>query len=337
MNQDETSIAIMGESVPARHEELPIEELNFLPDNPRVYATIREMSDFSDLTSAEKQVRIYERLLSEPSVKNLIPEIRRDGGLQEPIIVRWDTRQVIEGNSRLAAYRKLNEEDSNSRWTKIRCLVVTGLSGNQQTRLLGQAHLNGRTEWSPYAKALYCFRWVVEEQQEISTLSNLIGVTPNIIKKNIDTIQAMQDNNDKTLSNFSYYDVLVRNRAISAELKKNKPLRDTLFSQIKTPSFTAQQLREYLPVIIAKPKILKKYEKGEITLEEACDRARTSSIEQQLKKIRDRLDDIKKGDLNSLDRQQANALKQVIKQTSKHLKRVSDMVDAKLEDTFSNL
>ena len=165
MNLDETTIAIMGQSVPARHEQMEIDQLHFLPDNPRVYASIREMPGFTDLTSEEKQVRIYDHLLQEPSVKNLIPEIKRDGGLQEPIIVRHDTRQVIEGNSRLAAYRKLREETGDEKWTHIRCLVVSSLTDVQQTRLLGQIHLHGRTEWSPYAKALFCFRWVEEEKK----------------------------------------------------------------------------------------------------------------------------------------------------------------------------
>ena len=106
-------------------------------------------------------------LLQEPSVKNLIPEIRRDEGLQDPITVRHDTWQVIEGNSRLAAYRKLAEESDGDQWTHIRCLVVTSLTDDQQTRLLGQAHLHGKTDWSPYAKALFCFRWVVEENRDV--------------------------------------------------------------------------------------------------------------------------------------------------------------------------
>ena len=114
--EDKTTIAIMGEDVPARYEQVSIDQLHFLPDNPRVYAAIREMEDFADLTPDEKQIRIYERLLQEPSVKNLIPEIKRDGGLQDPIIVRHDTRQVIEGNSRLAAYRKLRDDTNDDRW-----------------------------------------------------------------------------------------------------------------------------------------------------------------------------------------------------------------------------
>ena len=189
MNPDETTIAIMGEDVPARHELMEIDKLHFLPDNPRVYASIREMPDFTDLTPEEKQARIYEYLHRESSVKNLIPEIKRDGGLQEPIIVRYDTRQVIDGNSRLAAYRKLKEEADNEKWTHIRCLVVSTLTDDQQIRLLGQTHLNGRTEWSPYAKALFCFHWVDEDKKDTSALSKLSGLSVAEIKKNVRIIQ----------------------------------------------------------------------------------------------------------------------------------------------------
>ena len=330
MNLDDTIIAIMGQDIPARHERIAIDQLHFLPDNPRVYAAIREMTDFADLTPDEKQVRIYQRLLQEPSVKNLIPEIERDGGLQDPIIVRHDTRQVIEGNSRLAAYRKLKDDKDDDKWTYIRCLVVSTLTDDQQTRLLGQAHLHGRTEWSPYAKALFCFRWVVEQYQDISTLANLSGFSQAEIRKNVKIIELMQGNDDNTLSNFSYYNVLVRNRVISSTIETNKAVRDTLLSQIKTEAFTAQEMRECLPTIIAKPRILRKYEKGDVTLEDAYDRAKISGAEQQLKKIRDGLDDIERDDLAPLEHNELKAVQQVVRQIGQRLKRVSKMVDTQL-------
>ena len=43
MNSDEATIAIMGKELSARHDRIPIDQLRFLPDNPRVYAAIREM------------------------------------------------------------------------------------------------------------------------------------------------------------------------------------------------------------------------------------------------------------------------------------------------------
>ena len=330
MTNDETSISIMREEVPARHDLVRIHDLLFLPDNPRVYAAVREMPDFDGLTIDEKQQRIYERLLEEPSVKNLIPEIKRDGGLQDPIIVRWDTRQVIEGNSRLAVYRRLSELSKDGQWTKIRCLIVTRLTHDQQTRLLGQAHLHGKTDWSSYAKALFCYRWVIEDERDPAALRDISGISVSEIKKNVKVIQLMNENNDDKQSHLSYYDVLVRNRKISSALQNNPILQAKMLSQIKTGEFTAQQLRGRLPVVIAKPKILRKYERGIINLEDAHDRAKISSTEKRLKKIRDSLDDIEKADINKLEHNEVRAVQQIVRQIRQRLKRVRSMVEAKI-------
>ena len=113
-------------------------------------------------------------------------------------------------------------------------------------------------------------------------------------------------------------------------IKDSKPLRSTLLFQIKTGGFTAQEMRDRLPTIIAKPKILRKYEKGDVTLDDAYDRAKISSTEQRLKKIRDRLDDIEMSDLTPLERNELNAVQQVVRKIGQRLKRVSDMVDRAL-------
>ena len=328
MKSDETTIAIMGKHVPARHERIAIDKLHFLPDNPRVYAAIREMPDFAELTPEEKQVRIYERLLREPSVKKLEPEIKRDGGLQDPITVRIDTRQVIEGNSRLAVYRKLRDETADDQWAHIRCLTVSKLTDDQQTRLLGQAHLRGRTEWSRYAKALFCFSWVEEHNKDISTLAKLSGFTADAIRKNVKIIYLMKENDDDKLSHFSYYDVLVRNRIISRAIGENSALKATLLPQIKAEAFTSQQMRDHLQTVIPKPRILRKYVRGDVNLHDAHDRAKISGTEQRLKKVLDGLDDIEKGDIDGLERNELGAVKQVVRRIGQQLKRVSGIIDA---------
>ena len=328
MKSDETTIAIMGEDVPARHERMSIHELRFLPDNPRVYATIREMPDFAELTPEEKQVRIYERLLRESSVKKLEPEIKRDGGLQDPVTVRIDTCQVIEGNSRLAVYRKLWNETRDDQWADIRCLTVSKLTPDQQTRLLGQAHLRGRTEWSRYAKALFCFSWVEEQHKDISTLATLSGFTADAIRKNVKIIYLMEENKDDKLSHFSYYDVLVRNRIISGAIGENAALKATLFPQIKGEAFTSQQMRDHLQTVIPKRRILQKYVRGDVNLHDAYDRAKISGTEQRLKKVLYGLDDIEKGDIDGLERNEFGAVKQVVRKIRQQLKRVCGIIDA---------
>lgn len=337
MTSDSTTISIMKEEVPAEHLSIDIDKLYFLPDNPRVYAVTRKMQGFSELSNEEKQHTIYESLLKEQSVKSLIPQIKQDGGLQEPIIVRWDTQEVIEGNSRLAAYRKLSDENpGDDRWTQIKCLVVKSLTSDQQTRLLGQIHLHGKTEWSKYAKKLSCYRWVIEDEKDISDLAELYGITTAEIEKNVKTIQLMLRNNDSEASNISFYDLLIRNQVISSAIAGNKSLEDTILSQIKAKQITSGQMRDRLPVIIPKRRILKKYQEGTISLEDAWDRAKISNVQQRLKKIRERLDDIKQGDITHLDRSELNAIKQTVRQVERHVKRISGMVEKELDTISSN-
>lgn len=327
---DET-ISIMGEKVRVRRESVPIDQLLFFPDNPRVYAATRDMPDFTELTAEEKQDRIYHRLLREPSVKNLRPEIERDGGLQEPVIVRYDTMQVIEGNSRLAVYRKLLEESpGDERWIHIDCRAVSGLTDDQQTRLLGQTHLIGKTAWSRYAKALYCYRCVIEENRDRATLSRMSGISTTLIGKFVKAIELMNDNDDKKSSRFSHYEVLVGTPAIRSAVDQRPALKDTLLGRIRADSIEALELRRQLPVIIAKPRILKKFEKGEVTLEDAYDRAKISGAERLLKKIRAELDDVEREDLRPLAQQEVKAVQQVVRQIQRCLKRVSGMVEDEL-------
>lgn len=338
MDPDSTKIAIMGENVPARNEIESIDKLLFFPENPRVYSVIREMEDFNTLTDEEKQRRIYERLLEESSVKNLLSEVKRDGGLHEPIIVRYDNMQVIEGNSRLAVYRKLNCIDRDSeRWSHIRCLVVTSLTDDQQTRLLGQSHLHGKTDWTPYAKALFCYRWVVEERRTIKDLANLSGLSVRAIGSDLKKIRLMRENADQTASNFSYYHVLVSNRRISARIAEDDGLRRKLLSEIKSvgeskgvPGFTAQNMRDQLPNVLNKPKVLRKYMNGTLSLEEAHEIAKPSNVEQVLRGVRDKLDAVEIGKLENLEPHELRSLEQVARQIGQKHKRVSGMIAAQL-------
>ena len=76
-----------------------------LPDNPRVYSIVRAAEQ--EPTQAE----IERRLSLMDHVKQLVQSIRANGGLTDPLIVRDGNHVVLEGNSRLAAYRLLARND----------------------------------------------------------------------------------------------------------------------------------------------------------------------------------------------------------------------------------
>ncbi len=115
----ENEIKILRETVEVGNDYHNIYELKFLKDNPRVYSCIYNEPGFDNLPEVVQQEKIFEKLQVEPSVKNLVPEIKRHGGLMERILVRLDTMQVIEGNSRLAAYRTYFPHKKYSRFPDL--------------------------------------------------------------------------------------------------------------------------------------------------------------------------------------------------------------------------
>ncbi|MCY3614856.1 MAG: hypothetical protein OXH03_07155 [Bacteroidetes bacterium] len=334
MNTDNPTIAILGKDIPYQLSKMPIDRLYFLPDNPRVYSEIRKIPDFNGLTSEEKRERIHECMLKEPSVKNLEPEIARDRGLRDPIIVRTDTDQVIDGNSRLAVYRRLREEHpDDERWNEIDCVLIASLTDEQQARLLGQTHLKGRTEWSTYAQAFYCYRWVDEQNNKISSLVKVSGISKRKIDTFVSTIRLMKENKDEEESRFSYYNVLVTSRKISSAIEENPDLREKLLQDIKANNnngFTAQKMRDQLPYVIDKPKVLRKFVNGNVDLEEAYDRAKITDTQKRLKKILSRLDDIEKGDITRLERNELRAVEQLIKKIDRSTQRIGKMINSEL-------
>ena len=331
-----TTISILEEEVSATHVHLDISRLLFLPDNPRVYAAIRKIEDFGKLTLDEQQEAIYRQLLTEPSVQNVRTEIERDGGLQDPILVRNDTWEVIEGNSRLAVYRQLNGADPHEeRWQTIRCLVIGKPTRKQQVRLLGQAHLNGKTDWSAYARALFCYRWVREDNEDPDELSQISGLTARAIKKQVDIIELMQENLDEKESHYSYYDVAMTNRKVYAGIqqRENNPLRNTVLSGIRDERFTAQQLRDWLPVVLEKKKVAKRFASGAIDLRYAHEQAEVSQTKNRLTRILGMLNAIESKDIRNLDFAEVRAVQQVARRVSTRARGLLNGVDKRVAET----
>ena len=76
-------------------------DLKFYIDNPRVYSALRTHNE----TPSQKEIE--ELMTGMDHVKQLKLSIETNGGLIDPLIVRAGDNVVLEGNSRLAAYRLL--------------------------------------------------------------------------------------------------------------------------------------------------------------------------------------------------------------------------------------
>ena len=105
-------IKILGKDIPYVDEPKDIYQLKFYEKNPRVLSKLVREESLAG-SREEKQQVLEKALIQESSVKNLMKTIKEHGGLMEPLIVQGSTKDVLEGNSRLAALRTLyrKEED----------------------------------------------------------------------------------------------------------------------------------------------------------------------------------------------------------------------------------
>lgn len=326
-------IKILGHPIEVADDYVHIDQLKFLRDNPRVYACTHGLPDFDDLLEEQQQEEIFKKLLQQPSVKNLAPDIKRHRGLIEPILIRRDTMEVIEGNSRLAVYRDLRQKEQTGEWDLIPCDIVSKLTAEQLAALLSQIHVKGKTQWSAYEKANFAF---VRSQRDWtpSRIGELFGESETTIRTRIKVIEMMNDNQDNTLSHFSYYDVIVRNFDISKAIDDRSDLKSYLFDAIRnlgsdddTADFTAQELRKKLPYVLKKPKILSKLVKGKLDLDDAYQNAKISKIEENIKKAKDLVEDVSQEEVDRLERSGFRALRGHVRKLSQQVKRISKVIE----------
>lgn len=323
----EKTITILQDVIPVNDERIGIWDLKLLQDNPRVYLGTHGQSSFHQKTPEEQQLEVFEALKKEPSVKSLLRDLQHHGGLMEPILVRLDTMEVIEGNSRLTAYRVLHRKTSDERWAEIDCATVSSLTENQQAAYLSQVHVKGKTKWSAYEKANFAF---IQKRKRNSfrSMAQQFGESEATLRKRVKVIELMRKHRDDERSNFSYYDVIVRKPEILAATER-QDVRDWLLDSIKRPDkqFTAQQMRQQLPAVLGKPKVLKRLINGRLTLDEAYHQATLSAPQKAIRRAIEMLSDISAREVNSLDLNSFNAFRQDARKLRREYQRVRKMAD----------
>lgn len=320
------TIAILGESIPVASGRMDVFSLRFLEENPRVYSATHGRTCFKSKTPDEQQLEIFQALRKEPSVKNLQDDIKRHGGLLEPILVRLDTMEVIEGNSRLAVYRLLHKEDGKGLWTEIDCDMVSSLTDKQQAAYLNQIHIKGKTKWTAYEKANFAYvRY--GKGQSYRSMAKLFGAAQQTIRRRVKVIEAMRQNDDGEQSNFSYYDVIVGNSTINSTMDQDEEfcswIRDSI--RKKEKPFSAQEMRKKLPVILKKKKILRKLVRGDLDLDDAYSRAAISKAQKALRSARGILEDISDSQVRELGPGEFNAFDYDLRKLRQALSRIEKM------------
>lgn len=261
--QNGETLLIRGREIPTLTKTLRQDTLRFFVDNPRVYSVLRK-----DGTAEPSQEEIQEKLLDMDHVKELIHDIKRDGGLTEPIIVRGGTLEVLEGNSRLAAYRHLVKLDP-IKWGMIKVrLLPEGMDEKLILALLGQYHLKGKTAWPPFEKAGFLYRRHKIHEILVDQLALEVGETRQKVAHMVSVYQFMLDNDQNEKARWSYYDEYLKSRFINKV--RNEKFDRLIVEKINSGEIgRAVDVRDKLTVICKTQKPLRRFTAGDCNFEEA--------------------------------------------------------------------
>ena len=233
------TMRIAGKDIRVECRDMKQADLQFYAENPRIYSIL------SQLGPSPSQGDIERMMCDQSHVKELRNSIEANGGLIEPLIVRESDKSVLEGNSRLAAYRMLARKDP-IKWGMVRCKILPSTTTDEQLfSLLGQFHIVGRKDWEPYEQASYLYRRHETTRIPVKTMAKELGIGEKDAQRYIDVIQFMKDKGDNTTSHWSTYYEYLKNRQISDARAKEPSLDTIIVSQITAGAITdAKDMRK---------------------------------------------------------------------------------------------
>jgi hypothetical protein len=262
------TLLIRGVEIPVETTTLRQGTLRFFVDNPRVYSILRAEGE------EPSQGDIERKLLEMDHVKALIQDIKRDGGLTDPVVVRAGTFEVLEGNSRLAAYRALARIDP-IKWDGMRAkLLPEDLDETLIFALLGQYHIKGKKDWAPFEQAGFLYRRSKTHDIDPTQLAVEIGLSKRKVEHLIAVYQFMLDHGEAETARWSYYDEYLKSSVIRKARLSQAGFDELIVEKIKTGEIArAVDVRDRLPVICAAPKSVQKLATRAYDFEDAHEHA----------------------------------------------------------------
>lgn len=313
---------------------LPVAELRYYQDNPRIFGILKQLGN------AVSQEEIERKLWEQSSTKDLFRDIKQNGGLLEEIIVR--DNETLEGNSRLCAYRHLlkNAKEAGDiagtkRWELIRAKVLPKSTSDRIVfAILGVLHIRGKAKWMPYEQASYLFRQANTYRLKPSELAAQIGCDDTDVKNMIDAYKLMEKYKITDTSRFSYFVEFAKSRKL-AGIKECIPVGVDLaekFSEwVRDDKIPRAEAVRDLPTILKDKSTRTKFLGGQVTFEEALEMAKdrhpevTSSFYSKLRRATEAINDAEPARVQEevlADPQKKNIIRDLAKTAKRFAKSV---------------
>ena len=302
-DRDPNVMNILGVNIDCNIDYIAVERLNYLQRNPRVNTILHREEKKRE--GVELEQFIFETMMKQPSVKNIYADIEKSKDLTHAVFVRQDTMEVVEGNSRLTVYKDLNRRHpQDEKWKKIRCQIVATLTDEQEDAFLYKEHVDGKTTWKTYEKAMLIYNAKASGCTLDELMERFPGTTKKSLQNEIWIIEEMDRQKDAKLDNYSYYKVIRTNskcKTAFIDEKDENPLNqkvyDIVIDQVKNQTadepYTALQFRRKMPEILKSNRHKKKFVE-EKNLDSAYNAAKNIDSVDRLLKATDSLKEVRK-------------------------------------------
>jgi predicted transcriptional regulator len=333
-SQNDATIAVGELSIPVTVRELAIKDLRYYKSNPRIFRILKECG-----TRISQDV-IERELWKLDSTKDLFRDIQNNGGLVEEILVR--DSEVLEGNSRLCAYRRLlrkakekNDRDGIARWSRIRAKILpSDVSDEAVFAILGILHIRGKAKWLPYEQASYLRRQSVEYKKAYRELAEQIGVSEAEVRSHIEAYKMMDEYKINDPNKFSYFVEYVKSRKLKEAaqyLPAGEELKPLFVRWVENGEIPKGENVRDLPLVLKDKKARKKFLDKEVSFDDALEIAKdrhpetTSSFYSKLKRAIETLENAEemrvKQDIES-DTDKKYILKNLLRTVNKFCKAI---------------
>lgn len=158
---------------------IPISDIELDHENPR----IRKFLEMYGENPSPEQFYLALGAASDDegdhsaTFEKLRNSIQSNGGIIQPIILNYKNGKYIcvEGNTRVALYKKFLTEEVPGNWSGIPALVYEDMDDQRIDSIRLQVHMVGTRPWDAYSKAKYLHFLRTQKNMPLSTLVEYCG------------------------------------------------------------------------------------------------------------------------------------------------------------------
>lgn len=340
------SITVLGRKISYEIMDVDIASLKYYQDNPRINYIISKYP--KDKVTQEF---IEQELIKRESTKELIKDLEANKGLLDEIYVLND--QVVEGNTRLCAYRWLNKKfPDEPRWKSVKARVLNnGVSDEELFYILSTFHIKGKKEWDAYEKAAYIYKMIMVLNKSPEDIGKQLGKQRKTIEAMLKAYEVMSqkyliDSLDDDLINggrdelkkYSYFEAFFLQKALTKRAEETPAFLDEFVEWVREDRLgKAQNVRQLQKILSHKKATRKFYEAEEETaFEDAIHilyEHKPEKVDRFYKKLREFRELLGESEVNKIraeideNKNKKNELKQCLKDLKRFCKEVG--LDAK--------